>query len=408
LIWVLVVVSSWAVHKPDQMRTGQRMLATAVVAILSIGVAAPFAVGARTAYVQIDLLRSIFDNPEPSRDVAMQPPTVRTQPSGFGPATGYFANKPRVNVLLLGGDGGTDRIGIRTDTMILASIDTRTGRTVLISLPRNFSKVQFPTGTEMARRFPDGFNDLMNAVYTYAENDKSVVPGAKYPGGELIKQTFAWTIAQPVDYFVLVNLDGFRDIVDAFGGVTLTVDRRLPIGGSHDANGHVLTYPTGYITPGHHKKLGGFQALWYARSRFSSDDYDRMRRQRCMVGALVDQANPVKLLKKYPQIAKVAKNNIATDIPRQDLPAWVTLVERMQGGELTSLPFTSSVVNTTHPDFVKIQSLVQKAIRASQRTTTSTTTSATSPTTTTTTTGSPTSTGKSTTTSKTQDVSSVC
>jgi len=85
-----------------------------------------------------------------------------------------------------------------------------------------------------------------------------------------------------------------------------------------------------------------------------------------MVSALVDQSNPVKLLQKYPKIASVAKHNIETDIPRKDLPAWVTLVERMQGGKITSLPFTSSVVNTSHPDFDRIHALVKKALRASK------------------------------------------
>jgi anionic cell wall polymer biosynthesis LytR-Cps2A-Psr (LCP) family protein len=186
------------------------------------------------------------------------------------------------------------------------------------------------------------------------------------------------------------------------GGVTVNVPTRLPIGGSHDANGHVLTQPTGYIKAGKHQKLGGYEALWFARSRFNSDDYHRMERQRCMVGALVAQSNPVKMLKKYPQLARVAKKNISTDIPRQDLPAWVTLVERMQGGKITSLPFTSSVVNTSNPDFDKIHTLVRKAIRASAAGQT--------PTTDTTTTG--TSTTKPGTTptssSKSQNVSDVC
>ncbi|HUR75081.1 MAG TPA: LCP family protein [Sporichthya sp.] len=361
LIWVLVVVSSWAVHKPDQMRTGQRVLATGVVVVLGMGVATPFAVGARTAYVQMDLLKSIFDNPEPPMSVSMPPGQVNRQP-GFGPATGYFANKPRVNVLLLGGDGGTDRIGIRTDTMILASIDTRTGRTVLISLPRNFSQVQFPTGTEMARRFPNGFDDMMNAVYTYAENDKSVMPGAKYPGGELIKQAFAWTIAQPVDYFVLVNLDGFRDIVDAFGGVTLTVNRRLPIGGSHDANGNVIEQPHAYLEPGR-RKLDGYEALWYGRSRFDSDDYARMNRQRCLLGAIAKQASPRKVLTNFSQLASAAKRIILTDIPQKALPDLLALANKAKSATITSVTFVRSAsFDPANPAFSYIQDEVRLAL----------------------------------------------
>jgi LCP family protein required for cell wall assembly len=280
---------------------------------------------------------------------------------------------------------------------------------VLFGLPRNLENVPFGNDP-LSKVWPNGFNCggecLLNAVWQQAEAHRDLFPHDKQPGLTATRDVVSNVLGLKVDYYTIINLAGFQGLVNAMGGVYVNVTTKLPIGGSHDANGNVLTYPTGYITPGRHKKLSGYYALWFARSRFNSDDYHRMERQRCMVGALVDQSNPVKLLKKYPQIARVAKNNIATDIPRADLPAWVTLVERMQKGQITSLPFTSSVVNTSHPDFVKIQSLVQKAIRASQRTTTAATTTAT---------GSPTSpsTGKSTptpstSTSRSQDVSAVC
>ena len=364
-IWVLVVVSSWAVHKPDHLRTGQRVVATGVVAALSLLVAAPFAVGARTAYIQMDLIKSLFPDPEPSDSAVMPPiplPLQPAPPAGFGPATGYFANKARVNVLLLGGDGDEDRKGIRTDTMILASIDTKTGRTVLISLPRNLTKVQFPTGTEMARRFPNGFNDMMNAVYDYAESDKTAMPGVKRPGAELIKQTFAWTIAQPVDYFVLVNLDGFQDIVDAFGGVTINVDRRLPIGGAHDANGVPTEQPHAYLEPGK-RKLDGYEALWYGRSRFDSDDYARMNRQRCLLGAIAKQASPIKVLTNFSQLAGAAKRIILTDIPQKALPDLLLLANKAKKAKVTSVTFVrSSEFNPSSPKFSYIQEQVALAL----------------------------------------------
>ena len=164
--------------------------------------------------------------------------------------------KSRVNVLLLGGDGGKNRDGVRTDTMILASIDAETGRTVLISLPRNMQKVQFPPGSAAAEAYPNGFNDLLNSVYYHAEENPALAPNALYPGAELLKQTFAYTIGQDVDYFVLVNLAGFRKLVDAFGGVTIDVTTRLPIGGSTDANGRTLRRLRHYLEPGE-RKLDG-------------------------------------------------------------------------------------------------------------------------------------------------------
>lgn len=370
LIWVLVVISSWAVHKPAQLRTGQRVVASGVVAALSLAVAAPFAVGARTAYIQMDLVNSLFAPDEDS--IIAMPPMPAQQPqaqaAGFGPASGFFTDKPRVNVLLLGGDGDDDRKGIRTDTMILASIDTKTGRTVLVSLPRNLMKVQFPTGTEMARRFPNGFTDMMNAVYDYAQMDKSVMPGVKHPGAELIKQTFAWTIAQPVDYFVLVNLDGFRDIVDAFGGVTINVDRRLPIGGAHDAYGNVTEQPHAYLEPGR-RKLNGYEALWYGRSRFDSDDYARMNRQRCLLGAIARQASPIKVLTNFSSLASAAKRIILTDIPQAALPDLLLLANKAKNAKVTSVTFVRSAeFNPADPEFTYIQEQVRLALAEATRT----------------------------------------
>jgi LCP family protein required for cell wall assembly len=378
LIWVLVVVSSWSVHKPDHLRMGQRLGATGVVALLSLGVATPFAVGARTAHTQIDLLNSLFPDEEP--DIAMPGPTPTPQPPGFGAPTGYFANKPRVNVLLLGGDGDEDRKGVRTDTMILASIDTKSGRTVLISLPRNLNKVQFPPGTEMARRFPNGFNDMMNAVYDYAENDPAVMPGSKHPGADLVKQAFAWTIAQPVDYFVLVNLDGFQDIVDAFGGVTINVDRRLPIGGAHDANGNVTEQPHAYLEPGK-RKLSGYEALWYGRSRFDSDDYARMNRQRCLLGAIAKQASPIKVLTNFTQLAGAAKRIILTDIPKKALPDLLLLANKAKKIKITSVTFThTSAFDPATPSFIYIQEQVRLALDEATKKPAASTTPSVSPT----------------------------
>jgi len=215
LVWAAVVASSWWVARPKGLGAAHRVIGATVAATLSLGVAAPFAFGARTAYVQYALLNDIFSAPV----VPLTPPkTTAGTPPGFGPSHGIFAGKQRVNVLLLGGDGGKDRTGVRTDSMILASIDTITGSTVLISLPRNMMAAPFLPGTPMAKRYPNGFDDMLNAVYRYGTEHPEVMPGTKFPGGELIKQSFAYTIGQNIDYFVLVNLAGFEDLVNAIGG----------------------------------------------------------------------------------------------------------------------------------------------------------------------------------------------
>lgn len=376
LIWMLVVLSTWVVTKPTKLRTSERVVAGAFVAALSLGVATPFGVAAHTAFVQRDLIETVFAEAPPTV-VAVGPRASRAGQVGESAAKGYFADQERVNLLLLGGDGGFNRTGVRTDSMILASIDTRTGRTVLISLPRNLERAQFPPDTPMGRQFPNGFDDLLNSAYTYAEAHPELMPGARHPGGELIKATFAYTIGQPVDYFVLINLAGFKDIVDAFGGVTMNVTTRLPIGGRHDANGNPTTPPTGYIEPGR-QQLDGYEALWYGRSRYDSDDYTRMNRQRCLLGAIAKQASPLKVLTRFGKLAGAAKQIILTDIPRDALADLLQLAQKAKSAKVTSVTFVrSAAFDPANPQFSYIQTTVAAALAEATATATTPATTAT-------------------------------
>ncbi len=383
LLWCAVIIATALAARSPRLTGLQRAMGVVLVASLCLTVGLPSAMAAHYSLIQRDLIDTVFA----SAPETPKPGVAAPKPAAADP----WAKTPRVTILLVGSDAGADRTGVRTDSIMVASIDTKTGDTVLFGLPRNLEKVPFPANDPLSKVWPNGFNCgnvcLLNAIWQQGEANKRLFPGDKHPGLTATRDAVGEVLGIGIDYYTVINLHGFQGLVDAMGGVRVNVTKRLPIGGSHDASGRVLTNPVSYITPGKNKKLSGYQALWYARSRFSTDDYDRMRRQRCMVGALVTQSNPVKLLQKYPKLASVAKNNISTDIPRQDLPAWVTLVERMQDAKITSLPFTSSVVNTSNPDFDRIHSLVTKAIKASTKTSTTTTTSASGTTGTTGTTG---------------------
>ena len=163
-----------------------------------------------------------------------------------------------------------------------------------------------------------------------------------------------------VDQYAMLNLRGFIQFVNAVGGITVNVRERLPIGGNSE---HKVA--TGWIEPGV-QHLDGYYALWYGRSRWSTDDYDRMRRQRCVIAAVVNQADPATVARSFPQIAAAAKDNISTDIPLADLGAWVELTKKVKGAKVRSLPFTSAVVDTVNPDFAETRRLVAEALHPNQ------------------------------------------
>src|SRR4051812_48668042 len=324
--WALVVVTTYVMVRPVRRRRLQTAAGTAFVVALCVLVAAPVAVAARYSMVQADLVTHVFQHNHSAtapRHVTVNDP---------------WRGRDRVNVLLLGGDGGVDRQGVRTDSMILMSIDTHTGRTVMFSLPRNMMNAPFPAGSPLHKVYPHGFrndtgdssqdgNWMLNAIYREVPALHPHLLGrAPNEGAEALKQAVEATLGQRVDYYVLVNLMGFRQIVDAMGGVTVNINQRIPIGGNTDL--HVL--PDGYLQPGPHRRLNGFQALWFTRGRYGSTDYQRMDRQRCMIRAIIDEAKPFNLLRRYQRLAAAGKQIVRTDIPSVLLPAFVDLGTKMK------------------------------------------------------------------------------
>lgn len=333
-LWAGVVMHAFWLTRPRKITSPRRGIAIALALVLCLGIFAPFGVASRYAAVQRDLVTSMF------------PDSKEHGPEG------------RMNILLIGGDAGADRTGTRTDTMIVASIDLATGRTALIGLPRNLQYVPMP-GDKLQKRFPNGFNDLLNAVYGYGEMHPDAVPGEGRPGPELLKKTVGGVVDLPIHYYLLVNLKGFTKIIDALGGVTVTVQDRLPIGGGT----HRIT---GYVEPGR-RKLGGKEALWYARSRAASSDYDRMTRQRCLLGALTEQADPATVLARYQQLAEASKELFETDIPRNVLGELTSVAEKAKRHRLKSITFVPPMIDTADPDWDLIERKTVKTIRASMK-----------------------------------------
>jgi LCP family protein required for cell wall assembly len=270
----------------------------------------------------------------------------------------------RLNILLLGGDGGLNRRGIRTDSVSLASINVATGKTVVFSLPRNLQWAPFPPNTLMARQFPNGFPQFFFGIYTWAQENRHLFGKIHDPGALAVEQAVAQTLGVPVHYYALVNLAGFQKVVNALGGITLRVESRLPIGGGLNQITGKKNPILGYIEPGL-QRMDGYRALWYARSREGSTDYARMDRQRCVFGAMLNELNPMTILKNYRSLADAIGDVIATDITQDELERLIDVSRKTKDAGIASVAFTNQLINSADPDIAYIRAKVAAAIKKS-------------------------------------------
>ena len=363
-VWVLAIVVTHQVTRPRGLPHSHQGLLRLLTAALCLLVLAPSAEVVRYALITRDTLGGVFggslvQKPQPT-------PTPEVTP---------WANTPRVNVFLLGSDAGPDRTGVRTDSMIVASIDTRTGDTVLIGIPRNLARVPIPKDNPLIKIWPNGYDCgdkcLINALWVEAENHKELFVGDPNPGLTTIRGVLDEVLGIRIDYTVIADLAGFRQLVDAMGGVEINVVEDIAIYGPPP------NYPiTSWIRAGR-QTLDGYHALWYARSRVYSkgSDFDRMKRQRCVVNAFLKQANPGNLLRRYPEIAGAVKENVSTDIPVGALSDWADLVLKVQKASVRSLALTPDNISVVRPDFAAIRRMVADALTAPTSTPTGTTTS---------------------------------
>ena len=277
----------------------------------------------------------------------------------------------RINVLLLGGDAGADRTGMRPDSMTVASIDVDTGRTVLFSLPRNMQHAPFPADSPLRAKYPDGYycavkdlSDacLLNGVYTLAVQNKKLFPGVKYPGVEATKGVIEETLGLRINYWAMIDLKGFQQLINAVGGIRLDIGKRVPIGSLHGPKG---IYD--WIEPGKNVKLDGFNALWFARSREYSTDYERMLRQKCVMNAMLKQLNPTTVLTKFQSIADAGEQIVATNLPSAEIGTMLELALKGKSQPMGSVSFTPPLIVPMDPDFAKIRRVVADKIAASEQ-----------------------------------------
>jgi polyisoprenyl-teichoic acid--peptidoglycan teichoic acid transferase len=336
--WALLFFDAWRLGRPLELRQKQRLAMVGLNGTLCFAVAGSLLFASHMVAVQKGFITAMF---------------------GDGTVTG--AHEGRYNVLLLGGDSGADRWGLRPDSLTVASIDADTGKTILFGLPRNMTDFPFAKGSIMAGQFPSTYDCPtceLNSLATWAGDHTSLFRKFANPGVEATMEGVEGITGLKINYYAMVNLDGFRSMVQAVGGLTLNVRDRIPIGG---VGGPV----TGYIEPGV-RRLDGYQTLWFARSRESADDYSRMARQKCVMNAMLQQLSPTTVVTKFESIAKASEKLVTTDLPASQLGRFAELAMKARSQPVRTVSFVPPAVSTSHPDIERIHAMVRSAVDRSE------------------------------------------
>ena len=225
----------------------------------------------------------------------------------------------RVNLLLLGVDrrDGSDW-AYRTDTVIVAGVGAGTGDAVLLSIPRD---LQLP--------IPGFGDDRINTanVYGYVED---------YPGGgpALVGATIRSNFGIPIDGYLMADFGAFVRMVDALGGIEIDVSETL-----HDTRypdprpGDPHAFKTVHFDPGL-QTMDGQRALEYARSRMSTSDFDRARRQQEVLVAIRQKALSPGSLLRLPGLGLIVLDSLETNLSPREVMALGLLAVRLDPARL--------------------------------------------------------------------------
>ncbi|MVQ41845.1 transcriptional regulator [Microbacterium sp. MAH-37] len=298
------------------------------------------------------------------------------------PSDGYY------NILLLGADSGTGRDSMRYDSISVVSMNAETGAVTIFGIPRDMPNVPFAEDSPMRdpklvgydyRNYFEGHDDpecgwgpginqLTNAVQVCRKDKgESLYPDAvahgSDPGIEATKDAAEGVLGIKIPYYVFVDMNGFADLIDALGGVHIKVEKRLPEGGGPAyRNQPAEDWATGWIEPGE-QTMDGDTAQWYARSRYTTSDFDRMKRQRQLQEAILAQFTPQNVLTNFSSIVDAGAALAHTDLPQDKLPEFFDLVMKAKKQKVTTVELTpDGGVSEREPDFDAIHEMVQRTL----------------------------------------------
>ncbi|GAA1102839.1 LCP family protein [Nesterenkonia jeotgali] len=292
---------------------------------------------------------------------------------------GIFASGPaidavdgRYNFLLMGADAGEGREGLRPDSIHVVSVNEDSAETIIFSIPRNFQNAQFNEDSPLNAVYPTGYDCgdecIINFLYTdVMNNHQDLYPEAEDPGAEAMMDAVSGSLNLEVSGYVMVDMGGFENLIDAMGGVTVDSGGWVPYRGPLPDG----SWGDNWWGPGVYT-FSGQEALAYARSRTYSSDYNRIQRQQCIQQAMMSQFNPQTLLTRFSEIMQAGGNVVETNLPQSQLGSFLDLAVDAQGQTPQRLVLgapdfgASGDLFSTYPDFEQIQRRVDELIANEQ------------------------------------------
>jgi len=339
LLWVALTLNTWWIARPRQMGGKKGAIFSVVALFLAVALASGTVWVGSAAWATGGALGHIF---------------------GGGGDSGQ--NHGRYNILLLGADSGPGRWSLRPDSVTVVSVSADTGRTVIFGLPRNLQYVPFPDSSPLHNLYPDGYgcedtSCLLNAIYLLGEQNADLYPGVADPGIQAMIEAATGITGLPINYYAMINMQGFVDLINALGGLTITVNERVALG----------TGPNpGYLEPGPNQHLDGNETLWFARTRDGTSDYDRMARQKCVLAAMLNQLNPATVATNFTKLVAASGSLAETSVPASQITVLTSLALKAKSKPIISVLFTPPLIVTARPDYALIRQTVADTIAQSE------------------------------------------
>jgi LCP family protein required for cell wall assembly len=248
----------------------------------------------------------------------------------------------RINVLVMGMDRRPreGNVATRTDTMFVMTIDPSSRTARGLAMPRDLF-VDIPSRTGNT-----SFKERINTAYAYGENNN-------YPGGgaALAKQVVEKLLGVKLNYYVVIDFEGFKQVIDLLGGIDVDV----PAPGVNDpyySETELLGdfYPCIFKAGMHH--MNGSDALCYARVRRNSNDFDRILRQQRVIFAVMDKVTQLNVLADPGNVLslwKRYKSTVNTDISDLQIPGFARLAAAIDTDQLAFLSLGPATTPYTTP-----------------------------------------------------------